>query len=101
MPVVEIKVWEGKTDDEVKENLIKDVRSTFVRCRLTKNLESASCRGVYGLKTNDGIKCHSKNYLLKKVGGTWKVVKAIRDDQKVSPITGELVTHKPLPLHCY
>ena len=25
MPVVEIKVWEGKTDDDAKEQLIKDV----------------------------------------------------------------------------
>ena len=84
-----------------RENLIKDVRSTSMRCYLTKNLESASCRGVYGLQTDAGLKCHSKNYLLKSAAGAWKVVKEIRDDQKVSHSTGELVTHKPLPMHCY
>ena len=83
-----------------REDLIKDVRSTSMRCRLNKKLGSASCRGVYGLQTDAGLKCHSKNYLLKSVAGTWKVVKAIRDDQKVSYSTGELVPYKPLPMHC-
>jgi len=31
MPIIEIKVWEGKTDDEAKENLIKDVTEAVVK----------------------------------------------------------------------
>jgi hypothetical protein len=83
-----------------KENLIKDVRTTSMRCYLTKDLKSASCRGVYGLLTDAGLECHAKNYLLKSEAGSWKVVQEIRDDQKVSGSTGELITYKPLPMHC-
>ena len=83
-----------------KANLIKDVRTTTMMCYLTKNLKSASCRGVYGLQSDNGLTCNSKNYLLRFDAGAWKVVKEIRDDQKVSGTTGELVIYKPLPMQC-
>jgi|APSaa5957512622_1039677.scaffolds.fasta_scaffold27260_2 4-oxalocrotonate tautomerase len=31
MPVIDIKLWEGKTDDQAKENLIKDLTEAVVK----------------------------------------------------------------------
>ncbi|MBN2142488.1 4-oxalocrotonate tautomerase family protein [Candidatus Woesearchaeota archaeon] len=31
MPIVNIKIWEGRTDDAAKENLIKDVTDAVVK----------------------------------------------------------------------
>lgn len=83
-----------------QEKIIKDVRATSMNCYLSKNLLSASCRGVYGLQVDTGVRCRSKNYLVKKIDGIWKVVKGIRLDQKISYATGELVTAKSAALHC-
>ena len=81
-------------------SLMEDVRSTSMRCYLTKDQSKASCRGVYGIKTGDTQICQAKNYLLGNLSCQWQTVQEISDTQKVDYKTGELITYKPFSMHC-
>ncbi len=83
-----------------RQGIIPQVRSTYVRCYMTKDGSKASCHTVYGLKKDDKVSCFSKSYLMERQQDVWSMVKEIHYDQKVSYSTGELETIKPFSMHC-
>ncbi len=83
-----------------KQGSASSIRSTRVRCRLTKTMDKASCRAVYGVKASNKVECESKNYLLANAKDNWQVESEILDNQRVDRKTGELVTKEVLPASC-
>ncbi|MBX2836748.1 MAG: hypothetical protein KTR35_07830 [Gammaproteobacteria bacterium] len=79
---------------------ISKVRSTSMRCYLTKTNDKASCKGVYGMKEGEEIACYNKSFLTSHNGSRWIVNGEINYDQQVDYNTGELVDKKPFRMHC-
>jgi len=95
--VVASKSLEEKLNQEA---LISNVRSTSMRCYVTKDRTAASCRGIFGVKENNELTCHAQNYLLGIDSGEWKTIRGIEDNQKVDYTSGELINYKPFSMHC-
>ena len=81
-------------------SVIERVRSTSMRCYLTKDLSRASCRGIYMKSADSNVTCHANNYLLTNTAGQWETLSEITDYQKVDYTTGELKSYKPFSMHC-
>ncbi len=87
-------------DDLNKQGLISKVRATTANCYLTKNLDMASCRLVYGISESDEVVCMNKSYLLQSAGDNWTVEKEISETERVDYNSGELVSYKPFNRSC-
>ena len=83
-----------------EQALMHKTRSTSVGCYTSKNLDKASCRAVYALKSSDEVVCMNKNYLLVRNDQEWHIEREISDTEKVDHATGELVSYKPFSMHC-
>ena len=84
----------------IDSSLMEGVLSTSMHCYLTKDLSKASCRGIYGIKSDAAQVCHARNYLLGNLSGQWQTLQEISDNQKVDYTAGELITYRPFSMHC-